>query len=86
MRRTKKKFIEYNGGRVEITRRTMKNMILRVGPGGLLKVSCPFQVPDKAVLTFIDSRKSWIDGQDIRTRNRISVTARLSPILEKSSI
>ena len=32
MRRTKKKFIEYNGGRVEITRRTMKNMILRVGP------------------------------------------------------
>ena len=45
MRRTKKKFIEYNGGRVEITRRTMKNMILRVGPGGLLKVSCPFQVP-----------------------------------------
>ena len=65
MRRTKKKFIEYNGGRVEITRRTMKNMILRVGPGGLLKVSCPFQVPDKAVLTFIDSRKSWIDGQDI---------------------
>ncbi|MGI6108686.1 MAG: M48 family metallopeptidase [Eubacteriaceae bacterium] len=64
MRRPKKKTTEYKGRPVEITRRTMKNMILRVGPGGLLKVSCPFQVSDAAVFKFIDNKSGWIDKQE----------------------
>lgn len=50
---------------VQITRKRMKNLVLRVGPGGLLQVSCPYRTSNAQVEAFLESQKAWIDKQKI---------------------
>lgn len=50
---------------VQITRKRMKNLVLRVGPGGLLKVSCPYRTSNAQVEAFLRSQSAWIEGQKV---------------------
>lgn len=43
-----------------VTRKKMKNMILKIGDNGELIVHCPFHVKDKTILDFIKSKERWI--------------------------
>ena len=45
---------------VLITRKRMKNLVLRVDENGDLKVSCPYHVTEKQIQDFIHEKESWI--------------------------
>lgn len=53
--------IEVSGIPIEITRKKIKNLYLRVNRGtAKVKVSCPVYVSEKALNRFIDTRIDWI--------------------------
>ncbi|MBQ9046439.1 MAG: M48 family metallopeptidase [Solobacterium sp.] len=45
---------------VEIQRKRMKNMYLRVRPDGSIFVTCPYHVDERTVRDFVLSREAWI--------------------------
>ena len=64
---TKKIYID--GLEVELTRKRVKKMNMRVkAPDGRIVISCPYIVPDNAVIAFVRSKRDWIDKAVYRTR------------------
>ncbi|MCQ2563369.1 MAG: M48 family metallopeptidase [Mogibacterium sp.] len=63
------KMIYIDGLEVELTRKRVKKMNMRVkAPDGRIVISCPYIVPDKAVIAFVRSKRDWIDKAVYRTR------------------
>ena len=63
------KLIYIDGLEVELTRKRVKKMNMRVkAPDGRIVISAPYIVPDKAVIAFVRSRQDWIDKAVYRTR------------------
>lgn len=52
---------EVNGISVEITRKQVKNINLRVSPDGKVCVSAPYLCTDRQILRFVASRTDWIE-------------------------
>lgn len=52
---------EVNGIPVEITRKRVKNINLRISPDGKVRVSAPYLCTDRQILRFVASRTDWIE-------------------------
>lgn len=53
--------IRVSGIEIEVTRKKIKNLYLRVNRGtGKVKVSCPLFVSEKGLLRFVEPRVNWI--------------------------
>ena len=48
---------------VAVTRKQMKNLLLRVSPAGQVLVSAPFSTRDAEIRRFVESRSQWIEQQ-----------------------
>ncbi len=48
---------------VEVTRKRIKNLYLRVSPQGGISVSAPARITDAEITRFVQSRAGWIDQQ-----------------------
>ncbi len=69
---------------VLITRKKMKNLVMRMDENGTLKVSCPFHITEKQICDFLYEKENWIlkaentlknKGEKIQTgTNRKTVT------------
>lgn len=57
--------LTYLGRPVSISRKKMKNIILRIGPGGLLKISCPRRTTNQEILSFLEKHRDWILRQPV---------------------
>lgn len=65
------KIIYIDGLAVEVTRKRIKRMHMRVRePDGRVSVSVPNFVPDRDVIAFIRDRREWIDMNAARIRAR----------------
>ncbi len=63
------KLIYIDGLEVELTRKRVKKMNMRVkAPDGRIVISAPYIVPDKTVIAFVRSKREWIDKAVYRTR------------------
>jgi predicted metal-dependent hydrolase len=56
--------------RIEVTRKRIKNMYLRVGEDGTVKVSAPLMASDREIRAFVESRADWIEKAINRAKNR----------------
>lgn len=61
---------------VEITRKSIKHMYLRVKPDGKVIVSAPYQVAADEIEWFVGSRKEWI----LRQREKLLSTREMQPL------
>ena len=62
------KLIYIDGLQVELTRKRVKKMNMRVkAPNGRIVISAPYIVPDREVIAFVRSRRDWIDKAVSRT-------------------
>ena len=52
-----------NGQEIEITRKQVKNINLRVYPDGKIKASIPLNTRNSAVKSYIESKEEWINAQ-----------------------
>lgn len=65
--------IEINGIPIEIIKKRIKNMNLRIyPPDGLVKVSVPMRFSDKLVRSFLHEKSDWISTHRERVRARSS--------------
>ena len=65
------KVIYIDGLEVELTRKRIKRMNMRIKePDGRIVISAPYLVPDKEVIRFVRSRRDWIDKNAARVRAR----------------
>ncbi len=69
--------IEIEGIEIEVTRKPIKNLYVRVKRrNGMVKVSCPTRVSERHLIRFIVSRISWIKDQKEKV-NRINAKPKL---------
>lgn len=61
--------IDVDGIAVEVTRKAIKNMSLRVYPQGQVKVSAPYHLSDKVIGQFLQSKSAWLQTQQQRINN-----------------
>ena len=63
------KLIYIDGLQVELTRKRVKKMNMRIkAPDGRIVISAPYIVPDREVIAFVRSRRDWIDRSVARIR------------------
>ncbi|HHF7365815.1 TPA: M48 family metallopeptidase [Legionella bozemanae] len=63
--------IEFDGIPIEILRKKIKNMHLRIyPPDGLVKVSAPLRFSEQLIRQSLESKSAWIHQQRERIRNR----------------
>ena len=56
--------IEVNGIPIEVTRKRIKNLYVKVNRGsGRVRVSCPVRISEKNLIRFVDSKSDWILNQ-----------------------
>ncbi len=72
------KIIYIDGLEVELTRKRIKRMNMRIKePDGRIVISAPYLVPDREVVAFVRSRRDWIDRNVERVRARSLFTLSL---------
>ena len=65
------KIIYIDGLPVEVTRKRIKRMTMRVKePDGKVVISAPYSVRDKEIIAFVRSKMDWLDRSIARVRNR----------------
>ena len=70
------KIIYIDGLEVELTRKRIKRMNMRIKePDGRIVISAPYLVPESEVIAFVRSRRDWID----RTATRVRAKAAAHP-------
>lgn len=71
--------IEFDGISIEVTRKKIKNMHLRIyPPDGLVKVSAPLKFSEQLIRKTLEAKGEWIHKQRERMRN--------NPIIEKCTL
>lgn len=64
MKKLMKKYLEIHDLKVEVTRKKVKNLNLRVYPSeGRVSLSCPLRTDDYVIKSFLTNKKNWIDKQ-----------------------
>lgn len=56
--------------KIEVTRKRIKNMYLRVGEDGTVRVSAPLRASDTEIRSFVQSRADWIEKAVKRAEKR----------------
>jgi len=65
------KMIHIDGLEVELTRKRIKRMNMRIKePDGRIVISAPYLVSDRDVIAFVRSKRDWIDRSVARVRAR----------------
>lgn len=54
------KILVWNPISVELTRKPIRNLYLRVRPDGQVTVSAPLRLPEAEILRFLEERREWI--------------------------
>ena len=54
-------FLELKGQQIQIEKKQIKNMYLRVGSEGEIRISAPLSVSDKRVEEFVLEKWDWIE-------------------------
>ena len=62
--------IVVDGIPVELTRKQVKNMNLRIAPDGTVRVSAPLLMPEFMIVEFVRSRADWIRRQQASVQAR----------------
>ncbi len=71
MQKTQPQTLRIAGLDIEITRKRVKNLNLRVcPPHGTIKVSAPMRISDTAIRSFVLSKLEWIERHVTSVRNR----------------
>lgn len=55
------KTLAVDGLRVEVERKALRNLYLRIGPEGTVRVTAPRAVSDGQVEAFVRSKRRWLD-------------------------
>ncbi|MBR0373299.1 MAG: M48 family metallopeptidase [Mogibacterium sp.] len=55
---------------VDLTRKRVKNMNMRIGPDGTVRVSAPFLMPERVIIEFVRSRAGWIRQHQASAQER----------------
>lgn len=63
---------------VAVTRKRVKNLNLRVGRGGQVRMSAPLGTPDAAIRAFLERRAEWIAAHVARQQERTHGSAPLA--------
>ncbi len=62
--------IEIDGIQIELTRKAIKNVYLRVSnPDGQVRMSAPVKMPEKAIVAFVREHRDWIAQRQARMAN-----------------
>lgn len=61
LRKTREYELLIDGIQVQVTKKKMKNMYLRIDSEGKVRVSAPFRMPDREIRDFVRSRRAWIE-------------------------
>ena len=81
------KIIYIDGLEVELTRKRIKRMNMRIKePDGRIVISAPYLVPDREVVAFVRSRRDWIDRNVERVRARSLVHPKPVDKAEKEAL
>ncbi len=64
-------FIADKNRQVFVTKKRMKNLVLRIDEDGNLKVSCPYHVTEKQIQEFIQEKESWILKTEQTQKNKL---------------
>lgn len=59
----RKSALRWQSHEVQITRKTMKSIRLRVRDTGELALSCPHGITDHEIIRFLDARSGWVEQQ-----------------------
>ncbi len=66
-----KKYIDIDGFRIELTKKRIKRMNMRVmDPDGRIVISAPYGTPDRDIVAFVRSKRNWIDKTVRSVRER----------------
>ena len=52
-----------NGLDIQVTKKAIRNMYLRVGADGSVRVSAPLRMPEHDIRRFIRERSDWIEAK-----------------------
>ena len=55
------KTLAVDGLRVEVERKAIRNLYLRIGPDGAVRVTAPRAVTDGQVEAFVRGKRRWLD-------------------------
>ena len=59
--------IEIDGIQIELTRKAIKNVYLRVSnPDGQVRMSAPSRMPERAIVAFVREHRDWIAQRQAR--------------------
>lgn len=70
-------FVELEGERVQVQRKPIRHLNLRLSAGGELKVSAPLRMSQAFVRGFLEERREWIQTQRAKLAARPAQTSRL---------
>ena len=74
---TEKKYFKLNDLRVDVVRKDIKNVHLRVyPPTGSVRISAPFRIGLDALRVFAVSKLSWIKKQQNKFKNQLRECSR----------
>ena len=83
---TMTKTIRIDGLEVELTRKRVKKMNMRIKPpDGRIVISAPYLVPERDVAAFVRSRRDWIDKTVLRVRAKAAAHPEPSDRAEKEA-
>ncbi len=81
------KIIYIDGLEVELTRKRIKRMNMRIKePDGRIVISAPYLVPEREVIGFVRSRRDWIDKNVARVRARSQAHPKPADRTEKEAM
>lgn len=67
-----KKLITVNGRDVEVNKKKIKNLHLKVLPGKRITVSAPMHLSDERIISFITAKEKWIEENLQRVKDNFS--------------
>ena len=81
------RIIYIDGLEVELTRKRIKRMNMRIKePDGRIVIRAPYLVPEREVVSFVRSRRDWIDKNVARVRARAEAHPKPADRAEKEAM
>ena len=81
------RIIYIDGLEVELTRKRIKRINMRIKePDGRIVISAPYLVPEREVVSFVRSRRDWIDKNVARVRARAEAHPKPADRAEKEAM
>lgn len=62
-KRVKTYYMKENGLDIQVTQKAIRNLYLRVGADGSVRVSAPLGMPESDIRRFIQDRRNWIEDK-----------------------